>query len=137
MSEPLRGIVLRPEGDTLVVRATEAEVRAYGVGDRVQVKQAGSVWRSQPTPPAFGSVQVVDIIERNMRLRTGEWLYDADGNPVTQVVETSVSTDTHPVARSVPAYYSVRARLDLRLYPDPVRTRLPVLDRNRMVATRD
>lgn len=76
MSETLRGIVLREERDTLVVRATPEEVVRFAVGDQVDVAR-----RAKRAEDAF------------LALRPGLYLYDRTGREVLLVDETSIERE--------------------------------------------
>jgi len=85
-----RGIILRDEGDTLIVRATEADVRQFGSGDVIGFRKRlahFSPWARKMVADEYvaARVPVRDVVARLILLRKEEWLYDADGHPVCQV----------------------------------------------------
>jgi hypothetical protein len=86
----LRGIVLREDADTLVVRATDAEVARFGSGASVQVALAQA--RGGDARPDWHALMDTGL------------LYDAVGNPVARIsdismesemLETTMFGDTH------------------------------------------
>jgi hypothetical protein len=84
MSEPVRGIIVRPEGAELVIRpASEADVRRFSRGQEV----AFAASRRQAAP----SRQGYDFWVKCMDL--GGFLYDQDGNPVAVVDGISTHMD--------------------------------------------
>lgn len=72
----LRGIILRDDHDTLVVRATPEEVSHFTRGDRVTM--------SGVHPAAEDAV---------FNLRPGERLYDSRGREVLEVHDLSITMD--------------------------------------------
>ncbi len=113
-----RGIILRDEGDTLIVQASEADVQRFTSGDAVGLRRVDGL--------AVQAVSVAEIVDAIMELKNGEWLFDAQGRPVAQV--SNVAVDGYSEGRPDPYHlrHLVRGSFDPRQFPNPYTDRVPV-----------
>lgn len=98
VERPLRGILLRDEGEALVVTASPAEVRRFAEGQRgrpVVVQQAEVRMRfGGLNADAYGDpAQDVLALEPGVLRSTDQFLYDREGRPVARVVRLTQDVD--------------------------------------------
>lgn len=142
----VRGIVIRDEGDTLVLRPTAQEVSRFSGGDAVSVRRlvrGASPWQATTAEPGrVRTVPVRDILAAIQSLRHDEWVYNAAGQPVGRVRETTVQSadgfgnlaGVFRDAQTGRGWFQVKVAFDTRRFRDPMEDVVPFVDELPVVA---
>lgn len=108
----LRGIILRDDEDTIVVKASQADIKRFGAARQSEVVvNHGRMSMDFATANAVitGGVSFV-------MARPGEMLYNADGAPVLRIRDASYRRDTFDVSTfsdQFPKFVQGRLRISI------------------------